>query len=85
MQNVTFNIPPKTGAELSYIEKAIEKLTENLNENQIKVAISNIPNILYDESVIKKIEFYKEKRKGHLEDYLFGENIKILLDVIFLI
>lgn len=24
MQNVTFNIPPKTGAELSYIEKAIE-------------------------------------------------------------
>ena len=53
-------------------KQLIEKL--GLTDKQIQIAVANIPEILYDESVIKKVYFYKENRLDHLQDYLEGKN-----------
>ena len=46
----------------------------NLTEEQIKIAITNIPDILFDESVVKRINFYQEYRSDRLDRYIKGES-----------
>ena len=53
-----------------YLEKQVEGLKEILTEDQIKMAISNMPNALYEETAINRIIFWKETRGQNLEEIL---------------
>ena len=58
-----------------------------LSEQQVKIAIAHIPNILYNKMQTNKIKFYKQNRITHLEDYLKGNNTAIdeLIDVLIVL
>ena len=57
------------------IENKVLKL--ELTNEQIQIAVASIPEILYDDRVVTKIEFYKENRPEHLQKYLEGKNVAI--------
>ena len=57
------------------ITNNVEKLKEILSEEQTKMAISNIPKVLYDETAITRIEFWREYRKIKLNE-LIEDNTK---------
>jgi len=61
---------------LQYFEEKKKQLVEEfkLTNEQIKTAITNIPEILYDKRFVDKIGFYRENRPEHLQDYLEGKN-----------
>ena len=57
-----------------YLSTHIESLKAILNEEQIKIAITHIPNILYDKSQIERIQFLQKYRVNHLQEYLEGKS-----------
>ena len=59
-----------------YLKKQIEELREVLTEDQIKIAISNMPNVLFEETTRNRIKFWKDTRGENFEEILQrgGEN-----------
>ena len=53
-----------------YLKNQEEKLREILSEEQTKIAISNMPKVLYDETVVNRIEFWKKYRKTNLNELI---------------
>lgn len=53
-----------------YLKNQEEKLREILSEEQTKIAISNMPKVLYDEMVVNRIEFWKKYRKTNLNELI---------------
>lgn len=53
-----------------YLKNQEEKLREILLEEQTKIAISNMPKVLYDETVVNRIEFWKKYRKTNLNELI---------------
>ena len=58
-------------------EKTSQLIELGLTQEQTIEAISNLPELLYDEKAIQKIQFYQKHRPNHLKEYIAGNNTTI--------
>ena len=62
-----------------FFSKNMQRLVEDLQltDEQIKIAITNIPSILYDSTIIETARFYKKISLNYLNNFLKGDNDKV--------
>ena len=67
-----------------YIENKVEELKAILSEEQVILAISNMPDCIYNDEARNKIKFWKENREENLEKILkrLGNQTDVLIDSI---
>ena len=69
-----------------YLKRPEEKLREILSEDQTKIAISNMPESLYNENRIERIKFWKEYREESIDELLIQHTATDeLIDVLIIL
>ena len=53
-----------------YLLTQVEKVQEELTEEQTKTAISNMPELLYNHRAINRVIFWKKNRSSNLDELL---------------